>query len=164
MPANQTDGRRANTQLKPFQFTLRSLLILTTLTAIFLSCLFSGPDWVAKYAVFLVVLAAPVVLITILVYGRGYQRTFCIGALTFVGAAVVTPHVIPDYYFFFLFDEDDPTASRCYALVGLLVGALTAAAFGLLAIWVRRMVEPAPSTPENRPDEPDDDDPQGPFA
>ena len=151
---------------KPFQFTIRSLLAVTALTAIFLSCLFGGPDWLAGFAVYLVALSGPVTLITILVYGHGYQRTFCIGALTFVGA--LTLFLYGDTYpLFFLLEGlegEEGFALRCYALVGLHAGALIASFFGILAIFVRQLVEGAPSTSENRPGEPSPDDPQGPFA
>lgn len=77
---------------KPFQFSLRSLLVVMTLAAIFLSCLFGGPAWVASYAACLVSITAPVVLVTILVYGRDYQRTFCIEALMFEGVTFMVPY------------------------------------------------------------------------
>lgn len=163
MPADQHIQEGDNPRPRPFQFSLRSLLAAVTLTAIFLSCLFGGPDWVAGLAAGLVFIAAPVTFITILVYGHGYQRTFCIGALTFVGALLLSPTGFP-YYLIFVFDGTDDTATRCYVLVGFVAGTLIAAAFGLLAILVRRMIEPVPSAPENRSDEPADDVSRSPIA
>ncbi len=163
MPADRPTQNGDPPRPLPFQFSLRSLLVLTTLTAVFLSCLFGGPLWLATFACLLVIFAAPVTLITIIVYGTGYRRTFAIGALTFVGSLTISPAGIP-YYLYIIFDGDDGVAFRCYVLIGLLVGILIAAAFGLLAVMVRRMVEPAPSTTKNRPEEPASDDPQRPFA
>ena len=78
----------------------------------------------------------------------------------------ISPVGYPFYYFFDMFDYvgDNGTAFRCYALIGVLTGILLAAAFGLLAVIVRRMIGPVPSTTENRPDGPTSDDPQGPFG
>ena len=163
MPADRPTHDRDSPRPRSFQFTLRSLLVATTLTAIFLSCLFGGSTWVAMFAALLVVFAVPVVLITILVYGRGYQRTFCIGALTFAVATLTLPFGI-QYEYILAMGVDDGLAPRCYVLIGLLTGILIAAAFGLLAVMVRRMVESDPSTTEDIPDGSAPEDHQDPFG
>jgi len=64
-----------------FQFGLLSMFVVTTAVAVACSMTFSMSDAVAipLFVLFSVILTG--VLITVIVYGRSYQRTFCIGAV-----------------------------------------------------------------------------------
>jgi hypothetical protein len=66
---------------RPLQFTLRTLFILTTLTAALCSALFATPVWFAISTVGLLALLIPIGLIVAIIHARGYFRTFCTGAL-----------------------------------------------------------------------------------
>jgi hypothetical protein len=71
------------------QFSIGSMLAATAVVAVTCSLFFSMPNGVATPALILITLALPCVLTTIAIYGRGYQRTFCIGALFPAGAMLV---------------------------------------------------------------------------
>jgi hypothetical protein len=64
-----------------FQYSLRTLLLITTLVAIVCSLLIASPSWVRALSILCLIPTIPAVLTIVLVYGRGYMRTFCIGAL-----------------------------------------------------------------------------------
>jgi len=63
------------------QFSLRSLLWLTTAVAVVCAVMFQMPDALAIPILMFVTMAMVPVLVTVLIYGRGYQRTFAIGAI-----------------------------------------------------------------------------------
>jgi hypothetical protein len=65
----------------PWQFGLRALLGMTIATAVALTILFSLPDEYAVPVLVFLVIAVPAMLTVTAVYGSGYQRAFCIGAL-----------------------------------------------------------------------------------
>ena len=71
------------------QFSIGSLLVATAVVAVTCSLFFSMPNGVATPALILITLALPCVFTTIAIYGRGYQRTFSIGALFPAGAMLV---------------------------------------------------------------------------
>jgi len=71
------------------QYTLRTLFALTTAAAIACAVFFTLPPWVSIVAAVCVVISMPAVLTVMLVYGRGYTRTFCIGALFPAGLLLV---------------------------------------------------------------------------
>ena len=128
-----------------FQFSLRTLLILMTGLAILLSGLFGGPGWLALCTVCVLLIAVPMVLTSVLIYSRGYRRTFCIGALFPAGSTmtVLSPLSFP-YMMMGAFDGvgADP-ATRLVILASLTVYSMLVIVFGLAAVWIRRMVEPA---------------------
>ncbi len=64
-----------------FQFSLLSMFVVTTGVAVTCSLTFTMPDVAAipLFVLFSMILTG--VLITAIIYGRGYQRTFYIGAL-----------------------------------------------------------------------------------
>ena len=131
------------TKRRPFQFSLRSLFAITTLLAVMLSLLFASPGWVRLFSSLFWGTAYPAVLTTVLVYGKGYLRTFCLGALF--------PSAWAMFYLGYVFFQ----FSGALFVVGL--GDLdemgqTVAAFimvssgmsvlvGLLAMGTRRLVE-----------------------
>jgi hypothetical protein len=81
---------RIPSQVPPrFQFGLFSMFLVTTAVAVACSLTFSMPSLVAVplFVLFSVIVTA--VLITVIVYGRGYQRTFCIGAVVPFGVLLL---------------------------------------------------------------------------
>ena len=76
-------GRR-----RPFQYSLRSMFVVTTAAAIGLSLLVAGPYWLIMLVLVIVALAIPMLLTIALIYGRGAIRTFSIGALFPAGSSV----------------------------------------------------------------------------
>ena len=64
-----------------FQFSLRTMFIVTTVVAVWCSGLFA-PYAVARYLTLaLWVFTVPMALIVMVIYARGYMRTFAIGGL-----------------------------------------------------------------------------------
>ena len=129
------------------------------------SGLFTGYVWLAGITALLIVIAAPVALTTVAVYGRGDLRTFCIGALFPSGMALLSLASVVGPYMFvaLIFNDEEDVDVRAYVLVGLTVYFVAIIACGLLAVWIRRMVEPLPSTPEDRAEDPSSDEPLGPL-
>ncbi|MCE5268103.1 MAG: hypothetical protein LLG00_09480, partial [Planctomycetaceae bacterium] len=80
MPADASQTRSTETEAFCFQFTLSTMLIVTTLVAVACSLFFRMPIVPATFALLFVSLALPAVLTTVLIYGHGYGRTFCLGA------------------------------------------------------------------------------------
>lgn len=67
--------------LPRIQFSLRSMLVLMTVVAVACSLLFSTSSIVSAVIILLVNVAWSGVLVSMLVYTRGYLQTFCVGAL-----------------------------------------------------------------------------------
>jgi len=79
-----------------FQFSLKTLLVVTTSVAVGLSSLVAAPAVINLIAATCFLMLLPVVLTVVLVYGRGYQRTFCIGAMFPSGRRPrITHHIGP---------------------------------------------------------------------
>jgi len=85
---NQPDapGPRA----EPVQFTLAALMLLTLVVAVALALLVGVPSVVAVPIMLFLAAAVPAVLTAGVVYGRGYLRAFCIGALFPTGLLLYT--------------------------------------------------------------------------
>ena len=81
MPIEESQVDPSAARHHPVQFSLRSMFLLTAVVAVACSVLFVLPLIVAVPVLLLLVIAVPAVLTTKVVYGTGYQRTFCIGAL-----------------------------------------------------------------------------------
>jgi uncharacterized membrane protein len=166
MPADQTTPEHACQRPHRFQFSLRSMLLMVSLAAVCCSGLFSGYGWLAGLTGLFIVVAAPVILVIALVYGRGNLRTFCIGALFPSGMALATLSSATSTYMIpvALFGGGEEFDVRAIVVAGLTVYFAAIIGCGLLALWVRRMVEPVPSVAKGRPDGPFPNEPQGPFA
>ncbi len=68
------------------QFSLRTLLLLPVAVACALAALFTKPPSVAVVELLLIAFLLPAALTATIVYGKGYTRAFCIGALFPAGA------------------------------------------------------------------------------
>jgi hypothetical protein len=67
---------------RPFlQFGLGTMLWITTAVAVVCTIVFRIPTECAVPLSLFISLALPAVLTTVIIYGRSYQRTFCIGAM-----------------------------------------------------------------------------------
>jgi hypothetical protein len=67
---------------RPFlQFGLGTVLWITTATAVVCTIVFRIPKEFAEPLMLFISIVLPAVLTTVIIYGRSYQRTFCIGAM-----------------------------------------------------------------------------------
>ncbi len=78
--AETNDGSEARPG-PSFQFSLKTLFLVTIGVAVGVSLLFAAPMIVNAIAAGCFLLLLPAVLTVVLICGRGYTRTFCIGAL-----------------------------------------------------------------------------------
>ena len=128
----------------PFQYSLWSMFVLMTALAIGLGFLVAAPTWLMVLVLLLLSLALPMALTVAVVYGRGRVRTFSIGALFPAGVLIFS--VVPMFRgpFYGMFDlgggGDDLEARVVLGGVVAATGILIAA-FGLLALWIRWLVE-----------------------
>ena len=143
-------GRPSGVPPRPFQFTLRTMFLVTTVVAVVLAGL-SAPErweWVRFLTLFYLTVAIPLVLVTALIYGRGNVRTFAIGALFPAGAilwiaawwAVVNLTSPPQPALLSL--PDDAESRRLMLALGTAIAAALILLSGIIAVVVRRMVEP----------------------
>jgi len=80
MAVTSTDSSRAASRTMP-QFGLQAMLGMTAVVAVVCTLFFSMPPEIATPVMIVIMVTLPAVLTTVLVYGRGYQRTFCLGAI-----------------------------------------------------------------------------------
>lgn len=141
-----------------FQFSLRSFLVVMTVAAIGCGLLFGAPIAFGFFLLFFVFTAVPLALTIAIVYGRGYLRTFAIGAMFPGGLALLYSYVLLAGGFG---GWDDDLETRIYLsayLVGLFVLLALYGGIAMLVRWIleRRQtnqVEPEPVAP----------DPESPF-
>jgi hypothetical protein len=134
----------------PVQYSLRTIFIVMTVLAVALSGIFAGPPWASMLTGLALSLLTPMVLTIAIIYGWGYARTFCIGALfpastmLFLSASWFVARFFWDPY-----DVPGELIARWY--IGILALILFALVFalGLLAVGVRWMIE-APQRRERR--------------
>lgn len=69
------------TQIGPVQFSLQTLLLVTTALAVCCSCLLVAPGLVRLITAACLLITLPALLTVVLIYRRTYVRTFCIAAL-----------------------------------------------------------------------------------
>ena len=155
MTIQQTDPERPDSRPRRFQYSLRTLFVLTTGLAMLCSILFSLPTWLAELAVVFLVISTAAALTVTLIYGRGYVRTFCIGALFPAGVCLLSStyglEMIYDVLIAFLRSDDERLVIQIFVTLyyTLVLGD------GVLAVCVRRLAE-APDDrepPESRRDE-----------
>ncbi len=143
METSQRGNRGDAGELNPFQFSLAGILIICTILAVCLSAVTSGPPWVVSLTMFLLSLAVPMSLTVTLVYGRGYLRTFCIGALFPCG--VMLMGTLSFSSILFMWSDFGGRPSRrdtgMEFLIGILICGVVIVAFGLLAMLIRWRLE-----------------------
>jgi hypothetical protein len=64
-----------------WQFSLLTLLALTAVVAVTSAAVTSPPNWISGMALGFLSFAFPTAFMLVIVYGEGYWRAFCIGAL-----------------------------------------------------------------------------------
>lgn len=133
-----------NPSRRPFQFSLRSLLIVMTITAVLLSGLFAGPGWTVTVTAYIVCIVWPMVVVVTLVYCRGWARTFCIGALFPVVPLLAMAYFFTIAFAFEGYDSSDVEFEERVRLgLTFLLVCVSSILCGTLALGVRRMVEPS---------------------
>lgn len=133
-----------------FQYSLRTLFVLTTLVAILCSALFAAPWWFSVATLAVLGVLIPLGLIVAIIYARGYLRTFCIGALfPAVPALLVSLYLWTMVYvsifgvnFSDLVSGHDGDEYRLRLAIALGVALALIAFCGLFAMLVRWLVEP----------------------
>ena len=81
-PSVNTPPDTPKIQRPKFQFSLRTMLLLTGVVAALCSAVFAGPTWLRIFLAFFPLWGWPAALIAAIVYSRGYPRVFCIAALS----------------------------------------------------------------------------------
>jgi hypothetical protein len=144
---------------RPFQFTLRTMFIVTTAVAVTLSGLCTPIAGVQALTLLFLSVAVPMILVVALVYGRGYRRTFAIGGL-FPAA--------PGLFWGFVHTLDDLEDGKFFAerqrapieILIIAVALLLIILAGLMAVGVRRMIESSErAAPPGNPPKPRAADP-----
>jgi len=159
MTAPEPDGECGTSRPRRLQYSLGTLFALTTAAAIACAVFFTLPPWVSVVAAVCVVISMPVVLTVMLIYGRGYTRTFSIGALFPAGlclspAAASYGLQVAVNTFTEVFDSLEPNIA---VLVFLNVYFAVVLGNGLLAVGIRRLMEagqpsaPGPTLPDETP-------------
>ena len=153
MTTPEPDDPRAGGLARRLQYTSRTLLALTTAVAIACAVFFTLPPWVSVVAAVCVIISMPAVLTVMLIYGRGYTRTFCIGAL-FPAGLCLSP-VAASYGLQIavnslteVFDSLEPNIA---VLVFLNVYFAVVLGNGLLAVGIRRLMEAGQPTAQRPP-------------
>jgi hypothetical protein len=134
-----------------FQFGLSTLLIVMVLVAVACSLFFQIPPIYATFALIAISLALPAVLCTVLVYGRGYRRTFCLGALFPSGVMLVCTslmvmiHAISAYQNDISLSKLNEFAEKVapYYLPFVATAWIAGIQIGMLCVLVRLLVERA---------------------
>jgi len=130
---------------RPIQYSLATMLIVMTLLAVVCSGLFAGPQWLTAATAGLLTLIVPLVLTVTLIYGKGYLRTFCIGAI-FPAGTILSSGLNAYGMLFYgiggngLGDSNTLETRLIIALVVLAI-AIVIVVCGLIAMGVRRMLD-----------------------
>jgi hypothetical protein len=143
MEAPEIKVSHAKANGTPFQYSLRTMFIMMTVLAIALSGLFAGPLWLTMLTGLFLAITAPMVLTILLVYGRGYARTFCIGALFPAGVILFAVGPGLTYPFFRMEGFGGPPKSETGLVVGIFIlgASVVIVVLGLVAVGVRWMIE-----------------------
>jgi hypothetical protein len=137
--------------VRPFQFTLRTLLSLTTVVAVVCSGLFAPAVWMVALTLLVLGMLGPMALTVALIYGRGYLRTFCIGALfpaapillldLYYGMMVVAGLCDGGFHQFTADGDANSAETRMTMAVAVVVIVGIVVLAGLLAMGVRWVVQ-----------------------
>ena len=129
---------------RPPQFSLFSMFVVTTAVAAVCSLVFSMPAVVAVPLLVLFSVTLAAVLITVVIYGRSYQRTFCIGAVVPFGVLLLS---LGFGGIVIVMDGPGPRGDGFWCRLGL-VGVWVSSIFvGAICVGVRRLVEKRRDSP-----------------
>ncbi|MCX7429234.1 MAG: hypothetical protein NTW96_26855 [Planctomycetia bacterium] len=146
---NECDQPNLRVRPPRFQFTIRSMLILTAVVAVFCSVFFAMPAWAGDVAITFLVFLIPSILVTLLIYGNRDQRTFSIGALfpsglTLLVAFGICDLKIADFHGLLPFSINHDGKLSVVLFWG--VGALN----GYLCVLTRRWIEKGRETEKGK--------------
>lgn len=74
----------------PIRFGLGTLLVFTVIVSAALAVLVVLPEFISVPVTICLAVVVPAVVLTVAIYGRGYFRTFCMGALFPMGLLLYT--------------------------------------------------------------------------
>jgi hypothetical protein len=137
----------AHPPARPFQFSLRSMFVVTTMVAVVCGGLFAPWEWLQDFTAYYLGITVPMAVIVALIYSRGYLRTFWIGAafptgLLFLYLATETD--LPKSFKALTLDVveyNDPYLTNLTRGLAILVATLVVVTTGLIAMGVRWVVE-----------------------
>ena len=136
---------------QPFQYTLKTLLIITTIVAILCAGLFAAPGWIRLFTLYVWLIVYLTVVTAMIIYGGNQTRTFFIGVLIGSGLMILTSIltavelVAPitttesSWDEFVKSYEDVGFGPAIYVGITLCLGAIA----GLVALVTRRLIESA---------------------
>lgn len=143
MQENKVEASPANQST--WQFSLAKMFVLTTLVAAACSLLFAMPDWTAFPLMVLAGLVIPPALVTAIIYGRGYPRTFAIGALFPTGPFLLVTYyqAIETFSLWYRNGLDNTRVQSDILEMRIMLGAIWVCAIvsGLVCLLTRRLVE-----------------------
>ena len=136
----------------PVQFSLRTIFVVTTIVGVLCGLLIGGSPIVRWCTGFALVLLLPVLWTVMIIYGRGYQRTFAIGAmfpcgilfvavgtaLFFIALGILSNPPAPSWNEFRDYVANSAKGLACVAEFNLLLSIL----FGVVAALLRWVIEP----------------------
>ena len=147
------------------QFRLRTVFVLFTLAALALAAVFALPFEEPTYILLTLLTPVPMVFVVCALYGRGYFRTFAIGASLPAAALYFSPYWLQIVFFGLddIFEADgNPLAARLAVIMGLANSIFFLVSHGLLAMLVRWLIEgaqagaPRPADESSVPESPFD--------
>jgi len=146
MEGTEIETRVRRPEHEPLQFSLATVLLVVTISAVCLSVVFYGPEWLRGVLVVTLVTAVPVILTVLLVYARGYMRTFSIGALFPAGSIFfgISLFVVIEFVDRARFDPVFAKAPPTGVAILIMIYCATLIAFGLLAVVTRWRLEAPP--------------------
>jgi len=137
--ASTSFDREMEIEPRPLQFSLQGMFLLMTVLAVAFSLLLAAPPVVRFIGAAFFLLALPTVLTVVLIYGRGYARTFCIGAL-FPAGTMLWPFGSGVPMIMYGMGGDLGGAGWIPALY-VAAAYVVSMIFGAIAVVVRRLVE-----------------------
>lgn len=141
MTTQQNNVDRGPAAGGPFQFSLRAMFAVTSILAVAFSLLLAAPGLVRVIAAGCLIVALPVVLTVVLIHGRGYARTFSIGAL-FPATLASWCAAGPSYSMLFLWEAAAGNIELGFGPAIVTAGTFSLSiATGLLAVLVRWLLE-----------------------
>ncbi len=137
----EQENQNAPVRTSRFQFSLRSLFLLTALVAVLCSVVFAMPSWAAVPLMLLLILALPGVLVVLLAHGGPNHRAFAIGAIfpgcvVFLMGAFIIMSTFSGRMSEVVVDDDTGLTVRIVLLGGLFTTMLC----GLLSLAVDRAI------------------------
>ena len=122
------------------RFSLASLLVVTAVVAVILGAMFVFPWWVSLPMLCLLTFAAPALLLTAAIQGRGDLRAFAVGAMV---PTMIMAFWTGLFYVQSTYDEDftDIVEARLLFWIAELAALAIGLLVGPLCIAVRRMLQ-----------------------